>query len=344
MLRPLQEAFGPNEFPRLLVGLGSPDDAAVWKLEDGQALVVTTDFFTPIVDDPYAYGAIAAANALSDLYAMGAKPFMALNVAAMPSDLPVEIIREIFRGGAEKVREAGAVVAGGHTVKDQEPKYGLVALGLCPPERLMTKAGARPGDIVVLTKPLGTGVTTTALKAGQAEEADIQEAISWMTRLNDQACELAVKFGIRGATDVTGYSLLGHSLEVGEASKVGFRFYLGSIPFLKGARAYAGRGFLPGGSEDNRDHFGPRVSFDGAVDEVSRRLLFDAQTSGGLLLCVPEANFEPLAEAARAGRIPLWAIGIVEAEGGMHVEAQRFPLPGDVGGAGAPGAVFVGGG
>jgi selenide,water dikinase len=307
------------------VGLGEPDDAAVWKLDDGQALVVTTDFFTPIVDDPYAYGAIAAANAISDLYAMGARPFMALNVAAMPADLPREIMQEIFRGGAEKAREAGAVVAGGHTVKDAEPKYGLVALGLCPPGQLMTKKAATAGDLLVLTKPLGFGVTTTALKAGRADEADVAEAIAWMTRLNDKAGALAVRFGVRGATDVTGYGLLGHGLELAQASGVRLRLYLESIPFLRGARRYSEQGFVPSGSEDNRHDFGRHVRVDDGIDESIRILLFDAQTSGGLLLCVPGSDAGRFLEAAQAEGVAAWPIGVVEAGEGIVVEAARLP-------------------
>jgi len=326
------------------VGLGSPDDAAVWKLDDGQALVVTTDFFTPIVDDPYAYGAIAAANALSDLYAMGARPFMALNVAALPTDLPVEITQEIFRGGAEKVREAGAVVAGGHTVRDPEPKYGLVALGMCAVERLMKKSGARPGDGIVLTKPLGTGVTTTALKAGQADDGDVEGAIRWMTRLNDRAAALAEKFAVRGATDVTGFGLLGHAVEMAQASEVGIRLFAGSVPIFHGAAGYARRGFLPGGTEDNRRYFGPKVIFDGAVDEVIRWLLFDAQTSGGLLLCVDDKDLGRFIQAAHTDEVAVWPIGRVEAGAEVHVDPGRFPGLDGSGLPRVPGVGFAGDG
>ncbi|MCJ7676700.1 MAG: selenide, water dikinase SelD, partial [Anaerolineales bacterium] len=229
-MRPLQDLFRPADYPDLLVGLGAPDDAAVWRLDEQRVLVVTTDFFTPVVDDAYDYGAIAAANALSDLYAMGARPIFALNVAAFPPDLPVELISEILRGGAEKVREAGAVLAGGHTIQDKEPKVGLVAIGLAAPGQLMTKAGARPGDVLILTKPLGTGVTTTALKRGAAEPADVAQAVRWMTRLSADVSSLAVEFGVRAATDVTGFGLLGHGLEMAEASSVALSLHLRSIP------------------------------------------------------------------------------------------------------------------
>ncbi len=180
--------FDPADYPDLLIGLGEPDDAAVWKLDDERALVATTDFFTPVVDDPYDYGAIAAANALSDIYAMGARPFLALNIAALPPNLPTEISAEILRGGAEKVREAGVVLAGGHTVQDKEPKFGLMVLGFVHPDRILSKGGARPGDVLVLSKPLGFGVITTALKREQADPAHLAEAVTWMKRLNKTAC------------------------------------------------------------------------------------------------------------------------------------------------------------
>jgi selenide,water dikinase len=210
----MQDMFKPADYPDLLVGLDGPDDAAVWRLEDTRALVVTTDFFTPVVDEAYDYGAIAAANSLSDVYAMGGKPFLALNVAAMPDDLPAEITSEILRGGAEKACEAGVVIAGGHTVKDKEPKYGLVVIGFVDPHRMLTKGGLRAGDALVLTKPLGFGVTTTALKREQAEGPDVREVVGWMSRLNKSASELAVEFELRGGTDITGYSLLGHGMEM----------------------------------------------------------------------------------------------------------------------------------
>jgi len=316
VLRPLQSLFESAESPDLLVGLGAPDDAAVWRLDDSRALVVTTDFFTPIVDDPYAYGAIAAANALSDLYAMGATPFLALNLVAMPADLDPEIVAEILRGGAEQIRRAGAVLAGGHSLQDQEPKYGLVALGMADPAQLMTKDAARPGDRLALTKPLGTGVTTTALIRDQGEPGHAAEAIEWMSRLNDRASRLALQAGVRAATDVTGFGLLGHGLELAQASGVGLRIHSPSVPLFSGARRYAELGTFPGGSLDNVSYFGPRVTFDSRVDEPARMLLFDAQTSGGLLLCVPAESWQDLQAAAQGEEQPLWAIGeVVEGEG-----------------------------
>ncbi|OGO39882.1 MAG: selenide, water dikinase SelD, partial [Chloroflexi bacterium RBG_16_56_8] len=195
MLRPVKDIFDPAAYPDLLVGLDGPDDAAVWRLSDERALVVTTDFFTPVVDDPYDYGAIAATNSLSDVYAMGGQPFLALNMAALPDNLPTEISTEILRGGAEKAREAGVVIAGGHSVKDKEPKYGLVVIGFVDPRKMLTKGGLQIGDVLVLTKPLGFGVITTALKQEKADAQDVKEAVDWMTRLNKTAAGLAVEFG-----------------------------------------------------------------------------------------------------------------------------------------------------
>jgi selenide,water dikinase len=339
VLRPLQELFNPNEYPNLIVGLGAPDDAAVWRLDDQLALVVTTDFFTPVVDDAYDYGSIAASNALSDLYAMGATPIMALNILAMPPDLSEDIVEEILRGGAEKVKEAGAVIAGGHTIHDPEPKYGLVAVGTCTFDRLMTKSQARPGDVLILTKPLGTGVTTTALKNNKADSKDIQQAITWMKKLNASAAHLAADFGIQAATDVTGYSLLGHGVEMAEASSVAFRLYLPSIPFLSGARKYAEGGNFPGGSADNRMYFNDRVNFADSIDEYNQMLLFDAQTSGGLLLVLERRKLNAFLNRANEKGDDVWPIGeVVEGEGievldtsfgeGRHRDADLwFSLP-----------------
>ena len=308
--------FNPDDYPDLLVGLGHPDDAAVWRLDEDRALVVTTDFFTPIVDNPYDYGAIAAANSLSDVYAMGGRPFLALNIAALPPDLPVEMITEILRGGAETARKAGLVIAGGHTIQDKEPKFGLIVLGFIDPRVMITKGGARPGDILVLSKPLGFGVTTTALKAGQADPTDVSEAVGWMKLLNKTASELALESGVRGGTDITGYSLLGHASELAQASQVRLRFTYSRIPFIRGARGYAEAWTFPGGASDNRLYFGRQVQFAHDIGEPSQMLLFDPQTSGGLLLAVPPKALEPmLARAAQLGQV-LWPVGeVLEGEG-----------------------------
>lgn len=291
----------------------------MWRLDESRALVATTDFFTPVVDDPYDYGAIAAANALSDVYAMGGRPFLALNVAAMPPDLPQEITTEILRGGAEKTREAGVVLAGGHTIQDKEPKYGLIVLGFVDPERMITKGGARPGDILVLSKPIGFGTITTALKRDLADPSDVAEAVGWMKRLSKEVSELAVEFDVRSGTDITGFSLLGHASEIALASNVGLRFAFDRIPFVRGARRYAEDFIFPGGSSDNRLYFGGQVRFSPEIDEPSQMLLFDAQTSGGLLLCVPPDRFDALMEAAAERGQVLWEVGEVFEGQGIEV-------------------------
>ena len=292
----------------------------MWRLDEDRALVASTDFFTPVVDNPYDYGSIAAANALSDIYAMGGQPFLALNIAALPPDLPADISQEILRGGAEKVKEAGVVLAGGHTIQDKEPKYGLIVLGFADPRRMLTKSGVRPGDQLVLSKPIGFGTVTTALKRDQADPSDVAEAVSWMKRLNRVASELAVELGLSGGTDVTGFSLLGHAYEMASASNVGLHFYFERIPFTRGARRYAQEWIFPGGSSDNRLFYAQHVHFDPSIDEASQMLLFDAQTSGGLLLAVPARRLEAmLSRAAQVGQM-LWVVGEAFEGEGLTVE------------------------
>jgi len=318
VLRPLDGLFNEADFPALLVGLGDPDDAAVWDLGDDRALVVTTDFFTPVVDTPYEYGAIAAANALSDVYAMGGKPFLALNVAALPPDLPPAFTGEILRGGAEKAKEAGVVIAGGHTVQDKEPKYGLIVLGFADPTKMFTKGGAQPGDALVLSKPLGFGTITTAIKQEKAAPEDMAEVINWMTRLNRAAAELALEFGVCGATDITGFSFLGHAWEMAAASGMGMCFKWEQIPFIAGARNYAKRFIFPGGASDNKLYFEQHVKFTRELAEEEQLLLFDPQTSGGLLLSVPAEKLDAMLSRAEKIGQSLWVVGeVVE---GDHLE------------------------
>lgn len=302
-----------------MVGLREPDDAAVWRLDKDRALVVTTDFFTPVVDDAYDYGAIAAANSMSDVYAMGGKPFLALNVAALPDDLPNEIASEIMRGGAEKAREAGVVIAGGHTVKDKEPKFGLVVIGFVDPRKMLSKGGLKVGDALVLTKPLGFGVTTTALKREQVDASDLLDAVNWMKRLNKEAGQLAVEFGLRGGTDITGYSLLGHGLEMANASNISLRLKFAKIPFISCARKYAEKGCFAGGAFDNKSHFESQVKFADSIDEENQMLLFDPQTSGGLLLGVPQEKLDSFIARAGEASQAAWVVGRVEAGAGIHV-------------------------
>ena len=320
MLRPLQELFRAADFPDLLVGLEKADDAAVYRLTPELAVIHTLDFFTPIVDDPYQYGAIAAANALSDVYAMGGEALLALNICAFPADMDPDIISEILRGGAEKVREAGAALAGGHTVDDKEPKYGLSVLGVVHPDRVLTKGGARPGDVLVLTKPLGAGIVTTAFKGGVAEPEHIAAATASMAALNRTAAQLAGRVGVRGATDITGFSLLGHASEMAALSGVGLRFRLADLPFLPGAREYAEQWLFPAGANRNQEHFGCGVTFAEAIGDELRLLLFTPETSGGLLLAVPADRLaELLALAAEVGQA-MWVVG--EAVEGLGIEVE----------------------
>ncbi len=289
MLQPLRTVFDPADYPRLLVGLAAADDAAVYQLNETQAIVSTTDFFPPVVDDPYDFGAIAAANALSDVYAMGGEVLFALNLVAFPDNLDMNILREILRGGAEKVAEAGAVIAGGHSVTDKEPKYGLAVTGIVDPARIKTKGRARPGDVLFLTKPLGTGIVTTALKQGVAASSDVQAAVNSMKKLNRQAAAAAQQAGVKSMTDITGFGLLGHAHEMAHLGRVRFRFFLHQLPWLPGARRYGQAGAFPGGAHRNDDYFHPWVTFAAPIDATFQNMLWTPETSGGLLVAVPPA-------------------------------------------------------
>lgn len=319
VLRPLSTRHDPN----VLVGLQTSDDAAVYRLSDEQAMIQTVDFFTPVVDDPYTYGAIAAANSMSDVYAMGGDVLMALNIAAFPEDLSPSVITRIFEGGADKAAEAGIVIAGGHTVTDDEPKYGLVVTGTIHPDRILTKAGSQPGDQLYLTKPIGTGVITTALKAGAAEPAHVEAAVASMVRLSNTASRLMRDLGVNACTDITGYGLVGHTLEVVERSNVHISLFADCIPLLEGAERYAREGRLPGGAGRNVAYFTSRsecrVELDTAVPQPIVDLLFDPETSGGLLISVPENRASPLEQAFHQQSEPLWRIGQVESGRGLVV-------------------------
>jgi selenide, water dikinase len=319
VLRPVESVFNPKDYPDLLIGLESPDDAAVWRVDATRALVMTTDFFTPVVDDAYDYGAIAAANSLSDIYAMGGQPFLALNIAALPPDLPVELTSQILLGGAEKAREAGVVIAGGHTVQDKEPKYGLVVVGFVNLDQMLTKNGIRPGDRLVLTKPLGFGVTTTALKRQKAVVQDVAEVVGWMKRLNQKAGQLANRFGLKAGTDITGFSLLGHSWEMAHSSVVRLSIEYQRLPFVSCARRYAEMGTFPGGASDNKLYYGEHVKVETKLDEAAEMLLFDPQTSGGLLLAVPPEKLDDFMAVAKEMGQPAWEIGAAEPGEGIRI-------------------------
>ena len=275
---------------------------------------MTTDFFAPLVDDPYAYGAIAATNAMSDVYAMGGEVVLALNIAAFPEDLPAETVAAILAGGADKVAEAGGILAGGHTIIDAEPKFGLAVLGLVHPARVLTKAGARPGDALFLTKALGTGIISTAAKQGDAADEHLDTAIESMTRLNRHASHLAREAGARALTDITGYSLLGHGYEMAAASGAALLFNASCVPLLPGALEYAARGITTGGAVRNRSYLAGKVSLASGIPEAMEHLLFDPQTSGGLLFAVAPENAGQVESLFAVADEPVWRVGDV-AEG-----------------------------
>ena len=270
------------------MGSGTSDDSAVYRLNDSIALVQSVDFFPPIVDDPYWFGAIAAANSLSDIYAMGATPLMGLNIVGFPIGLPKDILGSILKGGADKMTEAGAIIVGGHTIDDVEPKYGISVTGLVRPGDQVTNAGAQPGDRLVLTKPIGTGIITTALKAGKSDEETERSVVKLMAELNKGASEAMVGVGVNACTDITGFGLLGHLREMVEGSGVGARIVLNDVPLIPGARALAEQGIAPGGTLRNLDSLRDSVVWDAEISDPVKVLLADAQTSGGLLISVSE--------------------------------------------------------
>lgn len=282
----------------------------MWRLDERTALVFTTDFFTPIVDDAFDWGRIAAANALSDVYAMGGRPLLCLNLAGWPREaLPLELLVRVLEGGAAVARSAGAAVVGGHTVDDPEPKYGMAVLGLVAPDRVVTNAAARAGDALVLTKPVGTGVITTAIKNDLAKPEVAAEAVRWMTTLNAAAAEAIADAGARAATDVTGFGLLGHLHRMLLASGAAAEIVASRVPVIEGARELAAAGQVPGGSRRNRAWVEPHVAFNVAVDEVDRVLLTDAQTSGGLVIACPTERLAALLDGLAARDVPAAEIG-----------------------------------
>lgn len=313
-----------SQDPSLLVGLHTADDAAVYKISGETAVIQTLDFFTPIVDDPYVFGQIAAANALSDVYAMGGRPLLALNIVCFPNCLSTDVLGEILKGGAQKVGEAGAIVAGGHTVQDDEPKYGLAVVGLARPEEIITNAGARPGDLLVLTKPLGTGIIATALKAEMAPREAYAAAVNTMAALN-AAASLAMKEAGAGAcTDITGFGLLGHAAEMARASGVSLIFRLAEIPLLPRAAELAATGLIPAGAYHNRDFLSAEVAFDPDIPPEHRAVLFDPQTSGGLLIAIAEEKADALLRSLHEkGVLDARVIGRVTEENRTLIRVER---------------------
>ncbi|BCV21857.1 selenide, water dikinase [Moorella sp. Hama-1] len=307
--------------PNLLVGMNSVDDAGVYRLTDDLAIIQTVDFFTPIVDDPYLYGQIAAANALSDVYAMGGRPVTALNLVAFPSKkVDVTVLGEILRGGADKILEAGAVLVGGHSIDDDEPKYGLAVTGVIHPEHIITNCAARPGDQLVLTKPLGTGIITTAIKAEMAPPGLEEQVSRWMATLNREAALAMVAAGAHACTDITGFGLLGHGVEMARGSGVDLVFNAGAIPVLPHARELAAMGLVPGGAYNNRHYVENSVRIDAGVPEDLRDVLYDPQTSGGLLIAVGRDRVtDLLADLDARGVKEARVIGRVEAGSGQVI-------------------------
>jgi selenide,water dikinase len=289
--------------------MGVSDDAAVFRVNARTAIVATLDFFAPVVDDPYTYGAIAAANAMSDVFAMGGEVVLALNIAAFPEDLPVAVQAAILRGGAEKVAEAGGVVAGGHTVWDSEPKYGMSVYGRVHPARILRKSALRPGDVLYLTKPLGTGTILSAAKQRRADERWVEAATDWMLRLNRHAMHLARAARLRAATDVTGFGLLGHLWEMCQRSGVAAEVEGAAVPFLQGAIECSAMDVHTGGEGRNRAWAGPHVTFAPAIEPARAALLFDPQTSGGLLLACPARRAKRFEASFARDGVPLWRIG-----------------------------------
>ena len=318
LLEELLAGFAPASSENLLVGLDPPDDAAVYRLDDERAIVLTTDFFPPMLDDPSAFGAIAAANALNDVFAMGGMPLLALSIAAFPEELPLATVRAIFDAASAKVAEAGAILAGGHTIRDAEAKYGLAVVGTVHPAAVWRKNGARPGDALFLTKPLGTGLVLTAVRDGALGATELAEATRWMTQLNDKAAEVLRPFRPSAVTDVTGFGLFGHAHEV--ASRSGFRLLLegGQLPALPGAHETAARGLKTGGDARNREFAGGAVSLDGQSVEIAL-LGYDPQTAGGLLVSLPADRAAVLEAAFAAEGLFLARIGHVEEGSGVAV-------------------------
>lgn len=303
------------------MGSATGDDAAVYKMSENQALVVTVDFFPPIVDDPWFYGAISAANSISDVYAMGAKPFLALNIACFPSDLPIEILAEIQKGGQEKAAEAGVIIVGGHTINDEEPKYGMAVIGIVEPGKEVTKAGSKVGDKLILTKPIGTGLITTGGKQGVVNKQTMDKALESMSLLNKDAAEAMVDVGVNSCTDITGFGLLGHMKDMMISSGIAANIYSSKIPILDGALELAKSNIFPDGTNRNIDYVADLVSWDPFLEDYLKLILCDPQTSGGLLISVDESRVEQLiGQLGKSGNNTSSVIGdVVELKGQVHI-------------------------
>lgn len=296
--------------PNLLLGLDAPDDAAVYRISDDLALVQTVDFFTPVVDDPYDWGAVAVANALSDIYAMGGTPLLGLNLVGWPQALDLGILASVLEGGADKAREGNTAIIGGHTIDDPEPKFGMAVTGTVSPGKIVRNSSAAPGMSIVLTKPLGAGIISTALKRGQADPEVVATATEIMATLNDTAAQAMMEAGAAAATDVTGFGLIGHLQGMAAASRVSAEIWAEEVPVQQGVSALAAKGLVPGGTRRNEDYFGEFVEFDSSVEDDMRTILFDAQTSGGLLIAIdPEKEHALLHALQRHSTLSRAVIG-----------------------------------
>jgi len=314
------KALPKNIDPALLVGYDTSDDACVYRLREGLALIQTLDFFPPIVDDPFAYGQIAAANALSDIYAMGAAPAVALNIFCVPACLTPAEVAAILAGGADKVREAGAIIAGGHSVEDAEPKYGLCVSAFADPDKLWTNAGAKPGDVLILTKPLGNGILATAAKQDKITSSQFETAVSAMATLNKYARDAAARFTVHACTDITGFGFLGHACEMAEASGVTLAISHAAVPLFDLTFNLAVKGVVPGGAKRNAEYLNEKVTFAHNVPEPVRSILHDPQTSGGLLFSVPREVKNPLLAALKESGAEGWVVGEVIGSGAYAIQ------------------------
>lgn len=322
MLGEILKKFNPPQSDNLLVGIDGVDDAGVYKISDDLALVQTVDFFPPIVDDPFLFGQVAAANALSDIYAMGGKPVTALNILAIPADFPTDMTAAILNGGADKVGEAGAVIAGGHSIKDKELKYGLAVTGLINPNRIVTNAGAQIGDSIILTKPLGTGIISTAIKQNKADASQIKAVSDLMTVLNKTAGEKMAALEASAATDITGFGLAGHACEMANASGVTIEIDFDKIPLLDGVIEFARAGVLTGGANATREYLKEKIRIDTSLESSDRcasDIIHDPQTSGGLFISLNEGKAQQLIEALNQSSFPAVIIGRVVAKGDFAV-------------------------
>lgn len=305
----------------MLVGLETADDAGVYKINDETALVQTLDFFTPIVDDAYMFGQIGAANALSDVYAMGGKPLTVMNIVAFPiNTLDKSILADILAGASDKVKESGATLVGGHSIDDQEPKFGLSVTGTIHPDRIRSNAGAKPGDRLILTKPIGVGILTTAIKQGILEKADLDEVMNVMATLNKTAAEVMERYSVNACTDVTGFGLLGHTMEIAKGGNVGVTVINQDVPVLSRAKELAEQNVIPGGTYKNRQWLADDIDYADSVSEIDQLILCDAVTSGGLLISVPEAEADALQRELLENNVQSAIIGNVTSENAGRIQ------------------------